>query len=321
VSDKLTISGGARLNLASISLFDELGGDVTGNHQYTHVNPVIGLTYRVTPDLTAYASFAQSNRAPTPLELGCANPLQPCVLASFLVADPDLKQVVATTYEAGFRGQHVLADDWGILGWKAGAFHTVSSNDIMNLPAPFQQGFGYFANVGDTQRQGVELSANYRKGPVTLHASYAYIDATFLTAMTLASNSPSANADGNIFVRPGDQIPMIPRNRVKLGGDYEISSRAHIGMDFLFTGPQRFVGDASNQQPLLPSYFTVSLNGAYKITDQAELYGRVENLLDRRYATYGTYFDTSQLFQAFNNPQSITPAQPLSVYAGLRVTF
>ena len=92
-------------------------------------------------------------------------------------------------------------------------------------------------------------------------------------------------------------------------------------MDFLFTGPQRFVGDASNQQPLLPSYFTVSLNGAYKITDQAELYGRVENLLDRRYATYGTYFDTSQLFQAFSNPQSVTPAQPLSVYAGLRVTF
>ena len=114
---------------------------------------------------------------------------------------------------------------------------------------------------------------------------------------------------------------MIPRNRVKIGGDWNITSKARVGADLLFTGPQRFAGDASNQQPLLPSYFTVSLNGAYKVTDQIELYGRIENLLDRRYYLYGTYFETSQLFQSFTNPQSVTPAQPFSVYGGVRATF
>ena len=321
VSDKLTLSGGARLNIASISLFDELGGGVTGEHQYAHVNPVVGLTYKITPDLQAYASFAQSNRAPTPLELGCANPLQPCILASFLVSDPDLKQVVASTYEAGLRGQHDLSDDWGSVAWKLGAFHTVSSNDIMNIPDPFQQGFGYFANVGNTLREGIEATVNYRKGPVTVHASYSYINATFLTSVALGSNSPSADANGLIYVRSGDQIPMIPRNRAKLGLDWDIDSKARVGADLLFTGPQRFQGDASNQQPLLPSYFTVSVNGAYKVTDAIEVTGRIDNLLNRRYYNYGTYFNTSSLYQAFTNAQSVTPAQPLTVYAGLRVKF
>ncbi len=65
----------------------------------------------------------------------------------------------------------------------------------------------------------------------------------------------------------------------------------------------------------------MSLNGGYKVTDQIEVFGRIDNLLDRRYYVYGTFFDTSQLFQAFNNPQSVTPAQPLSVYGGVRLTF
>ena len=321
ISDKLVLSGGARFNYASISLFDQLGGDLSGQHEYSRINPLIGLTWKITPELQAYGSYAESNRAPTPLELGCANPLQPCTLASFVVADPNLQQVVARTFEAGFRGQHVLPSDWGSLGWKLGAYHTISTNDIMNVPSPYQQGFGYFTNVGNTLRQGVEASVNYRKGPFDFHVSYAYIDATFLTAMALASNSPSADANGLIYVKSGDRIPMIPANLVKLGGDWQINSKAKVGADLLFTGPQRYQGDASNQQPMLPSYVTVSLNGSYKLTDSLEVYGRVENLFNQHYYTYGTYFDTSSLFGNLTNPQSVSPAQPLSVYAGARLTF
>ena len=115
VNDKLTLTGGARFNLASISLFDELGGTASGEHQYTHINPLIGFTYKITPNLQAYGSYAQSNRAPTPLELACADPLHPCVLASFLVADPNLQQVTAQTFEAGLRGQQDFGEDFGAL--------------------------------------------------------------------------------------------------------------------------------------------------------------------------------------------------------------
>jgi iron complex outermembrane receptor protein len=321
LSDKLTLSAGARVNLASISLADQLGGDVNGNYQYNHINPVVGLTYKITPNLLVYGSYSESNRAPTPLELGCANPLQPCILASFLISDPPLKQVVAQTFEAGFRGQQDLGADWGAIGYKFGVYRTLSTNDILNVPDPFMQGFGYFANVGDTLRQGVEAQLNYRKGPFTLRATYAYIDATFRNALTLASNSPSADASGNIYVVPGDQLPMIPRQRGKIGLDWDLDAKTRLGADVLITGPQYYAGDASNQQPMLPSFWTLNVNGAYKITDKIEVFANAFNLLNRRYYNYGTFFETSQLFQAFTNPQSVVPAQPLSVYAGLRIAF
>jgi iron complex outermembrane receptor protein len=320
ITDKLTLSAGARLNMASISLEDQLGGNVNGNNQYNHVNPMVGLTYKFTPDVLAYASYSMANRAPTPLELGCADPAQPCILASFLVADPPLQQVVSQTVEAGARGQQVLANDWGALGWKAGVYRTYNTNDILNIPSALT-GFGYFANVGNTLRQGAEAQLNYKKGPFTLRATYAFIDATFRNYITLSSNSPSADANGNIQVVPGDRLPLIPNQQVKVSLDYEINSRAHVGADFLFTGPQYFQGDASNQQPQLPSYWTVNLTGSYQITKNLQVFGMIDNIFDRRYYIYGAYFDTTQLFQSFTNPESVVPAQPLAAYAGLRMTF
>jgi iron complex outermembrane receptor protein len=321
LTDKLTLSAGARLNMASLSLSDQLGGNVNGNNQYNHLNPMVGLTYKITPDLLAYASFSEANRAPTPLELGCADPHQPCLMASFLVSDPPLQQVVSQTFEAGLRGQQVLANDWGAVGWKADVYHTLSLNDILNIPDPFLQGYGYFANVGDTLRQGVEAQFNYRKGAFTVRATYAYIDATFRNYLTLGSNSPSANANGAIFVVPGDHLPLIPAQRAKLSLDWDIDSKTRVGADLLITGPMRFAGDASNQQPMLPGYATVSINGAYKLMNNVEVFGMVNNLLNQHYYAYGTYFDTASLYQAFTNPEMMVPGQPLSVYGGVKVTF
>ena len=42
---------------------------------------------------------------PTAVELTCADPAAPCTLPNIFVADPPLKQVVATTYELGVRGR------------------------------------------------------------------------------------------------------------------------------------------------------------------------------------------------------------------------
>jgi iron complex outermembrane recepter protein len=105
VDERLSATAGARLNIASIGISDTLGisPDLNSNQTYTHLNPVTGLTYKLTPDLTGYFGYSQSNRAPTPLELACSNPTNPCLLGNFLVADPPLKQVVVTTYEAGLR--------------------------------------------------------------------------------------------------------------------------------------------------------------------------------------------------------------------------
>ena len=53
--------------------------------------------------MTLYASYGESARAPTPVELACASEDAPCNLPNAFLADPPLEQVVAKSVEAGLR--------------------------------------------------------------------------------------------------------------------------------------------------------------------------------------------------------------------------
>jgi outer membrane receptor protein involved in Fe transport len=325
VTKAFSVTGGGRFNIANISLQDQIGTSLNGNDTYTRFNPIVGGTYKIIPGLTAYAGYSEANRAPTPLELACADPAHPCVIATFLVSDPPLKQVVSHTMEAGFRGTKDL--NIGTLGWKLGVYRTDNNDDILAIPSPVLQGFGFFQNVGSTRRQGVEAEVNLKSSTTSLYASYTLVDARFLDALTLASNSPFADINGNIQVLPGDQIPAIPRNRIKAGIDYSINDAIKVGGDMLYVSSQYFVGDASNQAPKLPGYAVFNLHGSYQIDKTFQIYARADNIFDNRYSTYGTFFDTGALPNfanggaAFTNAQSVSPARPRAFYAGLKATF
>jgi iron complex outermembrane receptor protein len=95
ITPLLSITAGGRFNIADLSLQDETGQSplLTSSEQYQRLNPVIGLTYKVIPNVTAYAGYSEANRAPTPLELGCSDPAHPCMIDNFLISDPPLQQV------------------------------------------------------------------------------------------------------------------------------------------------------------------------------------------------------------------------------------
>jgi outer membrane receptor protein involved in Fe transport len=328
VTKALSVTAGGRFNDARIVLQDQLGGLLNGNAIYDRFNPIIGATYKITSGLTAYAGYSEANRAPTPLELACADPNHPCILATFLVSDPPLKQVVSHTYEAGLRGSHDFS--FGTLDWKFGGFRTTNTDDILEIPDPNTslQGFGFFQNVGDTRRQGIEAEANLKSARWQVHASYAFVDARFLDSLLLGSNSPAANpVTGNIQVSPGDIIPAIPRHLIKASFDYSVTDEFKVGGDALWVSSQYFVGDASNQEPQLPSYAVFSAHASYQIDKTYQIFGRVDNILDNRYATYGTFFDTNALPNfsnggaPFTNPQSLSPARPRAFYAGVKAVF
>ena len=325
VTDAFSITGGGRFNHASVVLQDQIGTDLNGNHTFSRFNPTIGGTYKITPELTAYAGYSEANRAPTPLELACADPARPCIIGAFLISDPPLKQVVSHTVEAGLRGTKEL--NIGTLGWKVGAFRATNADDILAIPAPLQ-GFGYFQNVGRTRRQGLEAQVNLTTKTLQLYASYALVDARFLDALELNSHSPFADpVTGTIQVLPGNRIPAIPRNRVKFGIDYSVTDAFKIGGDALFVGSQYFVGDESNQTPRLPGYSVFNLHASYQINKTFQIYGRVDNIFDNRYATYGTFFDTGDVPNftnggtQFTDARSVSPARPRAFYAGLKATF
>ena len=322
VTPRLSVTAGGRFNFAQITLQDELGNDplLNGNHEYSRFNPTAGATYKLTPNVTLYGSYSEANRAPTPLELGCSDPLRPCLIDNALVGDPNLQQVVSHTFEAGLRGR--FDPGKGQLTWTVGAYHTLNTNDIINVASPVP-GHEYFQNGGDTLRQGIEANATYKWDRWNVYANYTYVDATFLNALTLSSPfNPYADANGNIFVVPGDHLTGIPDFRFKLGAEYRITDPWKLGADLNVVGSQYLVGDQSNQNPRIPAYWVVNLHSSYQISKNFEVFGLVKNLFNQRYYVYGTFFDTTSFpYLNLTDPRTFVPGMPFAAYVGARATF
>lgn len=317
ITPKAALTAGARLNVARIILNDQIGSALNSDNSYSRLNPVVGLTYKLLPGLTAYAGYAETNRAPTPLELGCADPARPCLIDSFLVSDPPLKQVVSHTYEAGLRG---VGDQR--LNWYLGFFRTLNDNDIINVPSQIS-GFGYFLNAAKTRRQGVETGTTYTDNRLTAYANYSFIDATFQSTLTISSPfNPSADPNGNIFATPGDRIPAVPQHRFKVGFDYAVTPPWKLGADLSAIGSQYLVGDQSNQNPQAPPYWLVNLHSSYKFDKNVEVFGLIQNLFNQRYYSAGTFFNRNGIpFIAFSDPRAFLPGMPFAAYGGIRATF
>ena len=322
ITSQLSVTAGARLNVAQLHMTDLTGAapDLNNDLTYARINPLAGLTYKVLPGLTLYGSYAESNRAPTPLELGCANPSKPCLIESALVSDPPLRQVVSRTYEAGLRGSVPL--EGGKLDWKAGAYRTDVTDDIITTASDIQ-GRGVFQNVPATRRQGVEAGAQYTAPRWTIYANYSFIDATYRFSGAIASpNNPMADADGNIFVTPGDKIPAIPTHQFKAGGEVSVTDVWKLGVDVAVVGSQYFVGDDANQNAKVPAYWVTNLHTSYQVTKEIQVFALITNLFNQRYYTYGTYFELDGVAKAasfaFTDPRAVTPAQPFAIYGGFR---
>jgi iron complex outermembrane receptor protein len=320
LSSWMSVTVGGRYNDASISLLDTIGNnpDLTSFHNYNRFNPVVGATFKVTPNVTAYAGYSEANRAPTPLELACSDPNRPCLIDSALVADPDLKQVVTHTYEAGMRGRHELGKK-GLFTWNVGVFHATNVNDIIAVASPLI-GRQFFQNGGRTLRQGLEAGAALKWDRWNVYTNFTWVEATFQDSLTLSSPfNPFADPDGKVFVHPGNFIPGIPSYRLKAGGEYRVTDAWMVGGDINVVGPQWLIGDPSNLNPQVPAYWLVNVHSTYQVTKNIEVFGLVRNLFNQRYYTSGSFFETSSFpYLNLTDARTFLPGMPQAAYVGVR---
>jgi iron complex outermembrane recepter protein len=324
VTDRLTATVSGRFNAAFVDSTDFNGGDLSSSHSYLHFNPAAGLTYEFAPWLTVYGGYAMANRAPTPAELSCASPANSCSLANFFVGDPDLRQVVAQTFEAGLRG----SVKWGKeanLRYSLGFFLTNLDDDIVMVNSPIQ-GRAFFTNIGTTRRQGFEADLQYsdERWRVALH--YALVDATFQSGFTASSSlNPAADANGNITVQPGNRLPGIPLHQLKASAYYNVTDKWTVGATLLAASGQYLFGDEANLTAPLPGYVTLGASTSYKLLPNLELFAWAQNITNANYYTFGTFSPTSSVFIAqapgASLTQSYSPAAPFGIFGGLRAKF
>ena len=298
----LTLSG--RYNRTTIDNADQINpgggaGSLDGKHVYERFNPAVGLTWVPSRAAVAYVGYSEGSRAPTAIELGCADPNNPCRLPNSMAGDPPLEQVVTKSWEAGLHG----AFGNGVR-WNAGVFRADNHDDILFVAAPNQTQFGFFKNFGKTRREGFEAGLSRRVGALAVGANYTWLDATYQSVETVNGTSNSTNStaaagargfDGNIVVRPGDRIPLIPQHLFKAYADYRATEALSLGVNFIAVGSSYARGNENNlHQPdgvyyLGPGkaggYGVVNLNAEYRFEPRFTVFGQINNLFDREYYT------------------------------------
>jgi outer membrane receptor protein involved in Fe transport len=331
----MTLSG--RFNLAivnltgtSLDITDDtlVSGDLNGNHQYSRFNPAIGLNFNPSKSLSLYGGYNEGMRAPSPIELACADSNHPCALPNAFGGDPNLQKVVSHTWEGGVRGS--LRED---MNWNAGVFRTDNSDDIQFI-ASGSSGNGYFQNVGNTLRQGIELGLNGKFDKFNFVVNYSYVDATFQTPFTERSGSNStADANGSIQVNKGNTIPGVPQSTLKLRLGYQLSPAWSVGSNIVAISSQFTRGDENNQDinGKIPGYTVVNLDTHYILDKNWKVFANISNVFDRNYSTFGLlgtneFTGSGNSFSANpatwnNNDQFRTPAAPRAGWAGITYEF
>src|SRR4029079_12979871 len=166
-----------------------------GEHTFSRFNPAVGVNFNPNTNVTVYARYNEGVRAPTAVELTCADPDAPCKLPNDFLADPPLNEVISKTAEVGARGS--VGQIWR---WSAAVYRTQLDNDIAFISAGAgATNAGFFANVGTTRRQGLELALQARFSAFSFAARYTFLDATFRTRFDESSPAnSSADEDGVI---------------------------------------------------------------------------------------------------------------------------
>ena len=339
INDKLHLTLSGRYNYVQVRVEDNMEADpntgkfVSGDsdrvkHTFNRFNPAIGLNYNFSNALGVYGAYNEGMRAPTPIELSCADPLTPCRLPTDFLADPPLKPVVSKTFEAGVRG-----DLNPNLRWNATVFHTTLKDDIQFISSGNSFNLGYFDNVGDTQRQGVELGLGARLDKLSLTANYQYLRATFKDSVQFHNeNNSSADADGNFTAKSGDYLPNIPKHSLKLRAAYDFTPSLTVGLNMITSASVFARGDENNQDEngKVAGYTVFNMDANWQFHPNWSGFLKVTNITDKEYATMGILgtnaFNTAD--RSFNTDpttwqaeQFQSPGSPRAGWVGLRYDF
>jgi outer membrane receptor protein involved in Fe transport len=338
LSEDLSLTLAGRFNRSEVNLRDRSGErpELNGKHRFSRFNPSVGLAWQVNEVANVYLSYSESSRVPTPIELSCNDAIfaaaqarleaqgeDPgdvefeCRLPNAFLADPPLDDVKTRHLETGIRGQ------FAALNYQLGLFRADNEDDII-----FQttgRATGLFANVDRTRRQGFESTLSGNQENFDWLLSYSFTDATYQDDfLALSPNHPSADDDGNIQVRPGDDIPGIPRHQLKLNGGYRFANGLLVGAEALYNSGQTLRGDESNQLGDVAAFTVVNLRALYPLSDSVSLFARITNLFDTAFESFGLLGeDPAEVldFLGNNTPVFLGAGAPRGIWIGARIRF
>ena len=276
------LSVAARFNHASV--VSTITNQAEERTYFNILNPSLGMAHQLNDQFSVFGNWGQSNRVPTVIEMGCADSANPCNLPTGLQADPALKQVVSQTLEGGLRWKINSKDALSL-----SVYQTVNKDDIwFSSTTP---GRGYFSNFDKTQYQGLDLNASSTWGAWRINTTYSYLHATY-------------EADGQLFagdrvmtITPGTRMAGLPEHHLKIHVNWQANDQLSLGASVVHTSSIVSQGNEDGLIGVDPTptsgnadvkgYNLLHLKANYRVDKGLEFFGKINNVLDTRYETYG----------------------------------
>lgn len=270
----------------------ELGRTITYNHpadtkvDFSHLSPKLGATYQFSPAFNGFVSYRHAFRAPSEGQL-----FRPGTSAESLDLDP----VKVDSYEIGVRGKGGER-----VNYEISIYQMTKTDDLLTFQDPVS-GDRSTVNAGETLHKGIEIGLNAKfTEQLQLAISYAYNRHTYEEWVVNSTTDYS-----------GNEIETAPANVANTRLTYKpaLLNGGQIGAEWVHLGS--YWMDAANTERY-DGHDLYNLRMNYPMAKKLELYARVMNLTDVRYATEASVSRGAREF---------APGLPRTFYAGINYTF
>jgi len=290
INNEITLSAGARLDYNKYTYTNNLsvGADSSNTYyrpadrsdDYSHLSPKLSLSYQPNDALNLYVRYANGFRIPQSTQLYSMK-----VGYQATELDPE----TSNTYEIGFKkrfGKHFV---------ELAGYYMDIKDTITGYTAP-GNAYKYYDNGGTTIHQGVEASTSLvltdeLEGKVAYnYSTHKYENDAKYDSNNMAS-APRTIANTRLFYTPVGLKTLV------LMGEWQ-----YVGSYWM---------DPENTKEY-NGYSIGNLKADYKAAKNLSLFGKVNNITDKRYATRATYEYGSNNY---------TPGDPRQFFAGMEYTW
>lgn len=223
-------------------------------------SPRLGAIYDASENVSIYASYSRSFRAPTLNELYRGFRVGNVVTQ----ANEKLRAERANTFEGG-----VLLSQRR-LTIRTSAFVTTVSDPVVSITLSSSPVLTIRRrqNVGETRSRGVEVDAELSaRRDLLISASYLLVDARV-----------TSFPDSESLV--GNHLPQVPAHQLSLQLRYRPTSRWTLGMQTRFSS-SRFEDDVNTFR--LGAYTTTDSLVSFRPSERMEIFAAAENVFNNRY--------------------------------------
>lgn len=277
---------------ATGSLARWYGQSASVKKHYSHVSPKLGATYAFSEQLNGFVSYNHSFRAPSEGQLFRPSATTTAVLAQQIAAgNLALQPIKVDSYETGVRGKSGSG-----VSYEISLYHMVKRDDILTqrdpaTNAPIQTNGGKTLHKGIEAGLGAELAAALR-----LDLSFSYAKHTFENWVTNAANFT------------GKEMALAPRVIANTRLTYApgFLQGGNVGVEVVTLGSY-WMDDANTTK--YSGHDLLNLSGSYRFGKGLELFAKVNNLTDKRFA------------ESTSGTTSYAPGLPRTVYAGVQGTW